>query len=77
MYFYVDTHEMCREPKEGEQWTAWFIGSSQNNRKGREFTDIIQGEEVSLRAMTEEALVSFLKNAYSRAPWLRAYRVTE
>jgi hypothetical protein len=73
MYFYVDTHDMCNEPKDGVQWTAWV--SIQG--KGREFTDIIKGEECKLRAMSEEALIKFIRSAYSRAPWLKAEQITE
>ncbi len=77
MYFYVDTKEMLSDPKPGVQWTAWYIGRSQNNPGGSEFTDVIKGSEVRIRSMVEVDLVKFLKNAYKRAPWLRAYEVTE
>ena len=77
MYYYVDTQEMLKEPKEGPQWTTWYIGSSMNNPGGSEFSDVIKGSEVKVRAMTEEALKKFLKNAYKRAPYLRPYLVTE
>jgi hypothetical protein len=77
MYYYVDTREMLNEPKDGPQWTTWFIGSSQNNPSGSEFSDVINGNEVRIRAMTEKALDKFLKSAYSRAPFLRSREVAE
>jgi hypothetical protein len=77
MYYYVDTQEMLQKPKEGPQWTVWYIGSSMKNPGGSEFSDVIKGNEVRVRAMTEEALTKFLKNAYKRAPYLRAYEITE
>lgn len=77
MYFYVDTREFLTEPKEGIQWCAWFVGSSQNNPGGCEHKDVIRGRETHIRSMTQEALVAFLKNAYSRAPFVKARQITE
>ena len=77
MYWYVDTKEMLEEPKKGHQWCAWYVGSSQNNPGGREFTDVIRGEEAGIRAMTEEALEAFLKMAYHRAPFVKPREIIE
>ena len=77
MYYYVDTMELCKEPKDGVQWTAWFVGSSQNNPGGSEHKDVIKGVEACIRAMSEAALVAFLKNAYSRAPFIKTRQITE
>jgi hypothetical protein len=76
-YFYVDTQEKRAYPKEGPQWTAWYMGGTQNNPGGREFTDVIRGDECILRAMTEENMVSFLKMAYSRAPYIKPRHIVE
>jgi hypothetical protein len=70
-YYYVDTGELREFPREGPQWTAWYVGSSMNNPSGREFIDVIKGQECVMRAMTEKVLADFLKSAYSRAPYVK------
>jgi len=77
MYFYVDTKEMKKEPKSGMQWVAWFNRSTQNNREGVPHVEVIMGEECQLRAMTEEALETFLRNTYARQPHIKPRMVTE
>lgn len=77
MYFYVDSKEMKKEPKKGVQWVAWFNRSSANNRKGVPHVEIIMGNECQLRAMTEEALVKFLRSTYARQPHIKPMMVTE
>lgn len=77
MYFYVDSREMKKEPKKGIQWVAWYNRSTQNNKLGVPHVEIIMGEECQLRAMTEEALESFLRNAYARQPFIKPMMVTE
>jgi hypothetical protein len=75
MYYYVDTRETVKEPQEGVQWTAWFHKASMNNPGGYEFTDVINGVEVALRAWKEEDLEKFLRNAYHRAPFIKPVQI--
>jgi len=76
-YYYVDTGEMRSTPKEGVQYTLWFSGSTQNNPGGREYVDVIKGEECVMRAKTEEALLKFKKSAFGRAPYIKPNIIVE
>lgn len=77
MYFYVDTKEMLKAPKKGEQFVAWYHRSTQNNKLGVPHVEIINSEECQLRATTEEALEAFLRNAYHRQPFIKPAKVVE
>ena len=77
MIFYVDTKEVVDVPKPGEQFIAWFSGSSQNNPGGRPHVDVINGNEVELRAFDEGKLEKFVRTAYSRAPYIRVVPIFE
>jgi hypothetical protein len=79
-YFYVDDlskQEKLISPKLGEQYTAWYNRSSQNNPDGYEFVDVIGGEEVCLRAVDRSRLDAFLKRAFPRAPYVRIRKIVE
>lgn len=76
-YYYVDTMDIRDYPIEGPQWTAWYMGGSQNNPGGREFSDVIRGQECLIRAMAEDTLQRFLKTAYSRAPYIKPRMIVE
>ena len=77
MYFYVDTKEVLKEPKLGKQYVAWYNRASINSPNGYAHVDLINGEEVQLRAMDETSLVRFLKVAYSRAPYIKSKEIIE
>jgi len=77
MVFYVDTREMLKAPKLGKQYIAWYNRSSINSPDGYPHVDVINGEEVQIRSMDEEILVRFLKNAYSRSPYVKAKEIME
>ncbi len=77
MIFYVDTKEVVAAPKLGEQFVAWFTGSSQNNPGGKPHIDVINGQQVQLRAFDRDELEKFLRVAYSRAGYLRVEPIFE
>jgi len=77
MFYYVDSREVLRVPKVGKQYVAWYNRGSMNSPNGYPHVDVINGEEVQIRSMEEEPLVRFLRNAYSRAPYIKARVVIE
>lgn len=77
MYFYVDTREVLKVPKTGKQYIAWYNRGSINNPNGYAHVDVINGEEVQIRSIDEEALVRFIKVAYSRAPYIKVREIIE
>lgn len=77
MFFYVDTKEIVKDPKEGKQYVAWYNRSSMNSPEGYAHVDVINGEEVQIRSMDEETLVRFLRSAYSRAPYIKPKEINE
>ncbi len=79
-YFYVDDlskKEKLVSPKLGEQYTAWYNRSSQNNPEGYEYVDTINGELVCLRAIDRSNLEAFIKRAFPRAPYLKIRKINE
>ena len=77
MYFYVDTKEVVKEPKVGEQFVAWYGRASMNSPDGYPHVDVINGEEVEIRSFDKDALEKFLRVAYYRAPYIKARPITE
>ena len=77
MIFYVDTKEVVAVPKLGEQFIVWFTGSSQNNPGGKPHIDVINGQQVQLRAFDRSELEKFIRVAYSRAGYLKVEPIFE
>lgn len=77
MIYYVDSKEMVGTPKPGHQFIAWYNRGSINNPSGVPHVDVINGQEVQLRSLDEEALKSFLENAYARAPYIKVTTIFE
>jgi hypothetical protein len=77
MIYYVDSKEMVDKPKPGRQFIAWYYRGSINNPSGIPHVDVINGQEVQLRSLDEEALQTFLSTAYSRAPYIKVTTIFE
>ena len=77
MFFYVDTREMRKAPKEGVQFVAWYVKGSMTRPEGYPHIDVINGEEVQIRSMSFEKLEAFLKLAFKNQPWIKPRQVIE
>ncbi len=77
MIFYVDTQEVVAAPRTGAQFVVWFTGSSQNNPGGKPHIDVINGQQVQLRAVDRTELEKFIRVAYSRAGYLKVEPIFE
>jgi hypothetical protein len=77
MYFYVEDKEIVKEPKPGRQYVAWYGRGSMSSPHGYAHVDMINGEQVEIRAMDEAKLTRFLRTAYSRAPYIKAKEIVE
>jgi len=77
MYFYCDTKEVVKVPKNGKQYVAWYNRRSQNNPDGYAHVDHIKGELCQIRSMDEEFLAKFLRDLYSRAPYIKPREIFE
>ena len=75
--YYVDSKEMVGKPKPGHQFIAWLYRGSINNPSGVPHVDVINGQEVQLRSLDEEALEAFIKMTYARAPYIKVTTIFE
>ncbi len=75
--FYVDSKEIVVSPKAGEQFVAWYNRSSQNNPGGIPHVDVINGQQVQLRAFDSAILEKFIRTAYARTAYIKVVPIFE
>ena len=67
-YMYVDEkpYEIVEVPKAGQQYKLWYNKKTRSNPMGQEFREVINGQEVHVRAFSKEKLEAFRVQVFTR-----------